>query len=56
MTNAPSLAEQIEAVQWASEHLDEQGMPAEDWLRINAALAAAVETLRHLEFMRETLT
>jgi hypothetical protein len=52
MTELPSLAHQIEAVEWALDHVD--------WLNPTArtlkpALEAALETLRSLQFMRETL-
>jgi hypothetical protein len=43
----PTLAQQIEAVEWAL------ALAAADHIR--RALEAALETLKHLEFMREAL-
>lgn len=43
----PSLRQQIEAVEWAARHAEHE----ETRLR----LEAAAETLKHLEFMKETL-
>jgi hypothetical protein len=56
----PSLAQQIEAVEWASRHIDlavtralqEHEQNLQD---LTAALSAAVETLKTWEFARETL-
>lgn len=54
MTERPTLAEQIEAVKWAAKHVEDMvGGADKAWLI--AALDAAVETLGHLEFIRETL-
>jgi hypothetical protein len=43
----PTLAQQIEAVEWA--------LALAAGYHIRRALEAALETLRHLDFMRETL-
>jgi DNA-binding FrmR family transcriptional regulator len=43
----PSLAQQIAAVEWAAKHVE--------GVVLQAALAAAAETLKTLEFLRETL-
>jgi hypothetical protein len=57
MTDAPSLRQQIEAVEWAMRHVAETGKRAHeregviDHLR--RALIGAAETLKTLEFTRE---
>jgi hypothetical protein len=55
----PSLSQQIEAVAWAKTHVDATGkaahMRAGEIEEMRRRLDAAAETLRHLDFMRETL-
>jgi hypothetical protein len=57
----PSLAQQIEAVQWAALHLDRKQKLDQRTLRTGEAdeirrrLEAAAETLNTMEFARETL-
>jgi len=59
MTRQPSLAEQIEAVQWALRHALETGRRSHErdavTEHLSRSLDAAVETLKSLEFARETL-
>jgi hypothetical protein len=50
MTDHPTLAQQIEALEWAAVQAVRAGN-----LRMATYLEAAMETLKHLEFMRETL-
>lgn len=52
---APTLAQQIEAVEWAIARVDASDTPMAEVERMEAALAAAVETLKTTDFMRETL-
>lgn len=55
-----AVAQQIEAVAWAVNHVQDMGkrahlrQPEIDEMR--RRLGAAVETLEHLEFMKETLS
>ena len=57
----PTLAQQIEAVQWAAVHLDRKQKFDQRILRTGEAdeirrrLEAAAETLNMMEFARETL-
>lgn len=55
----PSLSQQIEAVDWAKSHVDAMGkaahMRASEIAEMRRRLDAAAETLKHLDFMRETL-
>jgi hypothetical protein len=57
----PTLAQQIEAVQWAAVHLDRKQKLDQRRMRtgevdeIRRRLEAAAETLNTMEFARETL-
>ena len=59
MTERPSIAQQAEAVEWAKHHAHEMGKRAHmrdgEILELYRRLEAAAETLRTLEFGRETL-
>ena len=59
MTEQPSLAAQIDAVQWAELHAQEMGKRAHlsqaEIDEIRRRLQAAIETLKMLEFGREAL-
>jgi hypothetical protein len=52
ISETPTLAKQIEAIEWALEHVDWINPTAKT---LRAALEAAQETLECLQFMRETL-
>jgi hypothetical protein len=47
----PTLAQQIEAIEWALDH----AVLVANSDKVVRDLKAAIETLKHLEFMRETL-
>lgn len=55
MTERPSLLEQIAAVEWAAMRCERWGLPEDLARSMAAALEAAAETLRTLEFGRGTL-
>jgi hypothetical protein len=59
MTERPSIAEQIQAVEWARHHAPEMGLRAHmrdgEILEMYRRLQAAIETLKTLEIGRETL-
>jgi hypothetical protein len=54
MTEPPTLTQQIEAVQWALGNMVLSADP-DFTLELRRCLQAALETLKHLDFMRETL-
>jgi hypothetical protein len=57
MTDAPPLRQQIEAVEWAMQHVGETGKRARERDSVidhlSRALVGAAETLKTLEFTRE---
>jgi hypothetical protein len=62
MTRAPTLAEQLQAVEWASRHIDAKkghvetrGMRESEREAFEVALRAAVETIIALQYERGTL-
>jgi len=62
MTRAPSLTEQLTAVEWAARHIDDKkgrvetrGMRESEREAFEVALRAAVETLQALAYERGTL-
>jgi hypothetical protein len=50
-----AVAEQIEAVHWAIQRLDEMALRDDEMDRMRPRLLATVETLETLDFCRETL-
>jgi hypothetical protein len=56
---APTLTQQIEAVEWAKARVHDAGKRAHmreaEIEEMQRRLAAALETLKHLDFMRERL-
>ena len=59
MTERPTISQQAEAVEWAKHHTPEMGKRAHlrdgEIIELFRRLEAAAETLRTLEFGRETL-
>jgi hypothetical protein len=53
MTDHPTLAQQIEAVEWAARHLD--GAWPQKIEDVRRCLEEAAETLKTMEFARATL-
>jgi hypothetical protein len=55
----PTLTQQIDAAVWAASHAEETGRRARmrpgEIDEMRRRLYAAIETLKHLDFMRETL-
>ena len=50
-----AVAQQIEAVHWAIQRLDEMALRDDEMERMRPRLLATVETLETLDFCRETL-
>jgi hypothetical protein len=50
-----AVAEQIEAIQWAIQRLDEMALRDDEMETMRPRLQAAVETLETMEFAREVL-
>jgi len=55
MTDQASLTQQIEAVEWALLSIDWRSLPDDQIEKMRRSLEAATETLKTLEFARETL-